>query len=56
MSEYEFEQPEDYKYRDVDMWFQCPTCNKSFEVDEPDNYCQHYKEDEDESESNEPLQ
>ena len=48
MSEYEFEQPEDYKYRDVEMWFQCPTCNKSFEVDEPDNYCEHYKEDEDE--------
>jgi hypothetical protein len=32
------------KYRNVEMWFICPTCSKGFEVDEPDNYCEHYKE------------
>ena len=35
-------QPEYDKYQNVEMWFICPTCNKSFEVDEPDNYCEHY--------------
>ena len=37
-------EPEYDKYRDVEMWYICPTCNKTFEVDEPDNYCEHYKE------------
>jgi len=41
-------EPEYDKYRDVEMWYICPTCNKTFEVDEPDNYCEHYKEDDDE--------
>ena len=37
-------EPEYDKYRNVEMWFKCPICNKSFEVDEPDNYCEHYTE------------
>jgi len=44
-SDYE---PEYNKYRDVEMWFQCSTCSKWFEVDEPENFCEHYMEDEDE--------
>ena len=36
------------KYAKYEMWFVCPTCEKSFEVDEPDNYCEHYKENDDE--------
>jgi hypothetical protein len=44
---YEFE-PEYDKYAGLEMWFQCPKCKKAFEVDEPDDYCEHYKENYDE--------
>ena len=40
---YEFE-PEYDKYAKYEMWFPCPTCSKAFEIDEPDDYCEHYKE------------
>ena len=32
------------KYKNAEVWFICPTCSATFEVDEPDNYCEHYKE------------
>ena len=40
-------EPEYDKYAKYEMWFVCPTCSKAFEMDEPDNYCEHYKEDDD---------
>ncbi len=35
-------EPEYDKYAGFEMWFTCDKCKKSFEVDEPDNYCPCY--------------
>ena len=45
---YEFE-PEYDKYANYEMWFICPTCNHAFEMDEPDDYCEHYQENKNET-------